>query len=252
MLLSGAVLTFFSFVGFEDMVNVSEEVKSPERTMPKGIILAVLIVTVLYILISITAVSVVDYRQLADEKNGAPLMQIMGVAAPWLPSWVYTVITLFAVANTALLNYIMGSRLLYGMANQGLVPKALGKVHRRFRTPYISILTLGVIVLMLTFSGDVSQLASATSLLLLTCFCLVNAALIVLKARPGEPKGKMEVPFFVPVLGAFVCIGLIFSRLTAPGADQRAPLIAIAMILLISALYLILRPKKVVVDEETV
>lgn len=252
MLLSGAVLTFYAFVGFEDMLNVAEEVKSPEKNLPWGIIFAVVIATVLYILVSITAVSVVHPQKLADAGRGAPLTQIMDVAAPWLPSWVYSVITLFAVANTALLNYIMGSRLLYGMANQGLVPKPLGKVHPRFRTPHISILTLGALVLLLSFSGNIGQLASATSLLLLACFCLINLSLIVLKRRPDEPKGKMEVPFFVPVLGAFVCIGLIFSRLTAPGADQRAPLIAIAIILIISALYLILRPKKVVVDEEAV
>ncbi|HWL52037.1 MAG TPA: APC family permease [Chthoniobacteraceae bacterium] len=250
MLLSGAVLTFYAFVGFEDMLNVAEEVKSPEKNMPWGIILAVVTATVLYILVSVTAVSVVTPEKLANAENGPPLTQIMNVAAPWLPGWVYSVITLFAVANTALLNYIMGSRLLYGMANQGLVPRPLSKVHPRFRTPYVSVLTLGIIVLVLTFAGDISQLASATSLLLLTCFCLINLALIVLKARPDEPKGRMEIPYFVPALGVLVCGGLIFARLTAPNADPRAPQIAIALIILIAALYFVLRPKNVGVEEE--
>ncbi len=243
LLMSGAVLTFYAFIGFEDMLNVSEEVKEPEKNLPKGIILAVGIATVLYILVSITAVSVVDSQRLADPKNGVPLAQITAEAAPWVPGWVYWAITLFAVGNTALLNYVMGSRLLYGMARQGLLPSVLGKVHARTRTPHISILVLGALVLVLAFSGNIAQLASATSLLLLGCFCLVNSALVVLKRRKGEAPGRFEVPLFVPVLGVLVCGGLIVARLTAAGADQRAPLIAAVLVVVISVFYFILKPK---------
>ena len=250
MLLSGAVLTFYSFVGFEDMINVSEEVKNPQRTMPWGIVLALGITTILYILVSVTAVSVVPTDHLADASRGAPLAQITHVAAPWLPGWVYTAITLFAVGNTALINYIMGSRLLYGMARQRLVPEALGRVHPTFRTPHVAILTLGGLVLLLAFSGNINQLASSTSLLLLSCFCIVNASLITLKFRPGEPKGAMEIPVVIPALGMLVCFGLIFARLTAATADYRAPLIAGAMLGLILALYLVLRPRNVMGAEE--
>ncbi len=244
MLLSGAVLTFYAFVGFEDMLNVAEEVKEPERNMPWGIIIAVLIATVLYILVSITAVSVVDYRELADTSKGAPLTQITGVAAPWVPGWVYTVITLFAVGNTALLNYIMGSRLLYGMARQGLVPAPLAKVHPRFRTPYWSVLALGAIVLVLASIGNIPELASATSLLLLGCFCLINISLLLLQRRQGEAKGRMEIPAFIPGLGALVCLGLIVARLSG-GSGWRAPLIAIGLVFLIAVLYKVMRPKAV-------
>jgi len=250
MLLSGAVLTFYSFVGFEDMINVSEEVKNPQRNMPWGIVLALGITTVLYILVSVTVVSVVPPEHLADARRGAPLAQITAVATPWLPGWVYTAITLFAVGNTALINYIMGSRLLYGMARQRLVPAPLGRVHPVFRTPHIAILTLGGIVLLLSFSGNISQLASATALLLLGCFCVVNASLITLKFRPGEPKGALEIPIIIPALGMFVCFGLIFARLTAETADPRAPLIAGVMVALILALYLVLRPRNVMGAEE--
>ena len=249
LVLNGAVLTFFSFIGFEDMLNVSEEVKDPVRTVPRALILALGVVTVLYIAMSITAVSVVDYRQLADPKNGAPLAQITRRAAPSLPSWVYTAITLFAVTNTALINYIMGSRLLYGMARHGLLPAALGRVHPKRRTPHVAVGVLLVVVVTLALSGGVAQLASATSLLLLSCFVVVNGALIVLKLRTDEPPGGFEVPAIVPALGALVCAALIAVRVTTRDArgqfQWQAPATAAAVLAAIVLLYLVRRPKNV-------
>lgn len=249
LILNGAVLTFYSFVGFEDMLNVAEEVKNPQRNMPWGMVIALFIVTLLYILISVTAVSVVDAQELSDAKNGAPLVQITRKAAPWLSPTVYTFITLFAVANTALINYVMGSRLVYGMARQGLVPRALGGVHPRRRTPHVAIVTLLVLVLILALAGNIRQLASATSLLLLGCFTLVNAALIVLKRRTGEPHGQFEVPLIVPALGSLVCVGLILARVLTPNAqgqyEYKAPIIAGALGLGIALLYQIIKPKNI-------
>ena len=253
LVLNVAVLTFFSYVGFEDMLNVSEEVKNPQWTMPRGMIIALVIVALLYVAISITAVSVVDYRRLGDARTyGAPLAQITSRAAPWLSPWVFTAITLFAVANTALINYIMGSRLVYGMARQGLVPAALGKVHHSRRTPHVAILALLVLVTILALSGGIAQLASATALLLLTCFTVVNCALIVLKRRPSEPKGGFEVPILIPVLGALVCAGLIAVRVTSRNAqgvyEWKAPVIAVSMLAGIAVLYLVMRPKPVALE----
>ena len=228
-------------------------------------VIALGIVTLLYIAIGLTAVSVVDYRELADTKTHGPaLSQITRKAAPWLGGWVFTAITLFAVANTALINYIMGSRLVYGMSRQGLVPAPLGKVHAKRRTPHVAIGVLFVIVLVLALSGGVKQLASSTSLLLLTVFCLVNASLIVLKLRPGEERGGFEVPVVIPALGALVCGGLALRRLYDgwvswgtrhdPGAsdDWKAPLIALALIAGISLLYLVMRPRDIPAEEPDV
>ena len=249
LVLNGAVLTFFSFIGFEDMLNVSEEVKDPVRTVPKALIGALAIATVLYVAMSITAVSVVDYRELADRKLGAPLAQITNKATPWLSPWVFTAITLFAVTNTALINYIMGSRLLYGMARHGLLPAPLGRVHRTRRTPHVAVGVLLVVVVTLALSGGVPQLASATSLLLLSCFVVVNVALIVLKRRPGEPPGGFEVPVVVPALGALVCAALIAARVTTRNArgqfEWKAPLTAAVVLAVIVLLYAIQRPKNV-------
>jgi amino acid transporter len=245
MVLSGAVLTFFSFIGFEDMLNVSEEVKEPRRTMPRGIVGALGIATLLYIGVAITAVSVIPHQHFG-RADLSPLARVTGKAAPWLPPRTFDFITLFAVSNTVLINYIMGSRLLYGMARQGLLPALLGRVHRTRHTPHVAIITLLCIVLILAVSGGedaVKQLASATALLLLCSFMVVNSALIALKLRPGEPPGGFEVPLVVPALGVLINATLIVTRLSAPGAGIRAPLIAGIIVAAISALYLLVRPK---------
>jgi amino acid transporter len=246
MLLSGAVLTFFSFMGFEDMLNVAEEVKEPRRTMPWGIVLALAVVTVLYLSVAVTAISVVDHRRLAADP--APLSAIANRAAPWLPPRTYDFLTLFAVTNTMLVNYIMGSRMLYGMARQGLLPAALGRVHARRQTPHIAILTLLVVVLVLALSGGtdgVRTLASATAILLLCAFMVVNTSLVVLKRRSGEPRGAFEVPIWVPVVGVLINAALIVARLTDPAADQRAPVIAGAIAVVVTILYFVIRPRSI-------
>ena len=234
LLLNGAVLTFYSFLGFEDMLNVAEEVKNPRFAMPLGILLAIGIATTIYMLISIVAVSVVPHAELAASKE--PLVEVMRRAAPWFPSPVFSGIALFAVANTALLNYIMGSRLAYGMARQGLLPAALGRVHPRRHTPYVAIFTLMVLVLALALLGDVSKLARATAVLLLCVFILVNASQMVLARRGGEPDGLFKLPWFIPAGGVIVCVAMLCH---ASAAEWK---IAGLILLGILILYFIMRP----------
>jgi APA family basic amino acid/polyamine antiporter len=235
LVLSGAVLTFYSFVGFEDMLNVTEEVKDPVRNFPIAILAALGITTVIYIAVSVTAVSVVPYAELAA--SGQPLVEVMKRAAGWFPSGAFSFIALFAITNTALLNYIMGSRLVYGLARQGLLPGALGAVHAGRRTPHRAIFVLLIIVLVLALSGDVSQLASATSVLLLGSFMVVNAALIVLKGR-DEPHGRFEIPIIIPILGMITC-GVILWH-----AKPAALVTALALLGGIALLYFVMRPAR--------
>lgn len=241
LILQGAVLTFYSFVGFEDMINVVEEVKDPRRVFPRAVVLSLIITTVIYIAVSITAVSVLPHAELATSEQ--PLVDVVRRAAPWFPPVVFSFISLFAITNTALLNYIMGSRMVYGMARQGLVPAPLGRVHPTRRTPHLAVLALTVVVTLLAFAGDISSLARATSVLLLAVFILINAALIVLKSRPSEPTGTLEVPAFVPLGGIIVCAALLYH------ASADAFRIAGVLILIIAVLYLTMRPKHVVDDQ---
>jgi amino acid transporter len=253
LVMHGAILTFFSFMGFEDILNVSEEVKDPRRNVPFGLIGAIVLATAIYLAVAVTAVSVVPWRELAA--SDAPLMQVARRAAPWFTGieGVYGVITVFAIGNTALLNYIMGSRLLYGMSRQGLLPAVLGKVHPVRRSPHVAIVVLLAIVSALILSGGVKQLAESTVLLLLAVFTVVNVALCVLKRRPGEPRGGFEPPLWVPVLGALVCASLIAVRVRAAivsddPAQHTAPQIAGAVLAASVVLYFVMRPTNPVAD----
>ncbi|MHB1080581.1 MAG: APC family permease [Prosthecobacter sp.] len=255
LVMQGAVLTFFSFIGFEDILNVSEEVKNPRKNVPFGLIGAMILATLIYMAVAITAVSVVPWRELAASKT--PLMDVAHRAAPWLGGIdkLYLGITIFAIGNTALLNYIMGSRLLYGMSRQGLLPAILGRVHPKRHTPHVAVFVLFGIVSVLILSGGVKQMAESTVLLLLAVFTVVNIALVVLKRRPGEPTGGFEPPMFVPVLGALTCASLIYTRIhsaiTSPDASMHiAPLIAGGIIVISVVLYAVLKPKNPVVQED--
>jgi basic amino acid/polyamine antiporter, APA family len=251
LVLQGAVLMFFSFIGFEDILNVSEEVANPRRDIPFGLIGAMILATLIYMGVAITAVSVLPWRELAASKT--PLMDVAHRAAPWFHGIdrVYLGITIFAIGNTALLNYLMGSRLLYGMSRQGLLPAILGEIHPRRQTPRAAVIALFGVVTLLILSGGVKPMAEATVLLLLIVFTLVNLSLVVIKRRTGEPAGGFDVPLAVPVLGALVCALLVVVRVHAAFADGKpgaagAPIIALGIFGLSFLLYLVMRPKRVV------
>jgi amino acid transporter len=239
ILMQGAVLTFFAFIGFEDTLNVAEECRDPQRTIPLGLVLAMSMAAVLYIAIAVTAVSVVPWAELAAAPG--PITEVVRRAAPLIPPIVFTGITLFAVANTALVNYVTASRLIYGMAHQGLLPLRFGDVHAERRTPHVAILALFLVAMPLALLGTIAELAAATVLLLLLVFAVVNAALFVLKRRPGEKRGYFEIPLAVPAIGALVCLVLVVVRVGT--GDWRAPAIAGALLLASAIIYAIVRPK---------
>ncbi|MGE0614648.1 MAG: APC family permease [Bacteriovoracia bacterium] len=235
LLLGGAVLTFYSFIGFEDILNVSEEVKDAPRTLPKALVMAVAFSSIIYMLISVIAVSVVPAPELAASSQ--PLVDVVKRASPGFPTPVYSFVSMLAVSNTALLNFVMGSRLLYGMAGQGLLPRFLGTLHPKRATPHRAIGVLLVILLILALSGDVAVLAKATSLLLLLCFSVVNLSLIVLQRR--DPlKGRFEVPAAVPALGLVVCLAIL-----SQGRGSEF-LVAGIILAVIAGLYFVLRPSE--------
>jgi amino acid transporter len=233
LVFQGAVLTFFAFIGFEDILNVAEECRDPQRTIPVALVSAMVVGASIYVAVAISAISVVPWQELTEAPG--PLTEVMRRAAPAIPVAVFAGITLFAVANTALVNYVTSSRMIYGMARQGLLPAALGKVQSRTQTPYLATLALLVLLLPLAFFGSIAQLASASVLMLLVVFAIVNGALVALQGRVGEAKGRFEVPRWVPALGTIICLVLISVRLTS--SDWQAPALAGTMLVGMLTLY---------------
>lgn len=204
--LSAAALAFYAYIGFEDMINVAEEVRDPQRVFPRAIVTAVLVCGLMYAAVCVVALRVLPLAELGQAE--APLVEIVRRAAPAVPPTLFTLIALIAVANTGLLNGIMASRLIYGMSRQGLLPAWLGAVHERTRTPHRAVLSIFLVALVLVFSGTLTRLAETTSLLLLVVFATVNASAIRLKWQQSPPPAGFRVPLVVPVLGILTCLGL--------------------------------------------
>lgn len=211
-------IAFFAMVGFEDSVNMVEETKDPERIFPRTMITGLGIAVIIYMLVAISVVAVLTPSQIEDvnAEGGRALLEVVSVGAPDFPiDKVFPFLAVFAVANTSLINMLMASRLLYGLANQDVLPRTLGKVSPNRRVPWVGVafstaLALGLIVYtsQRADSDIVLNLASVTSLLLLGVFAVVNVACLILRRKDPEP-GSFRSPGLTPALAAVLCLFLV-------------------------------------------
>lgn len=219
-------IAFFSMVGFEDSVNMVEETKDPERIFPRMMLTGLGIAVVIYMLVAVSVVAVIPTDKIGAPTNAEAgiLIDVVKLGAPDLPiDDFFPFMTVFAVANTALINMLMASRLIYGMARQHVLPPVLGKVLPGRRSPYVAIgfttlLAFGLItyVRLGSESTIVGSLSGTTALLLLAVFTIVNIACLVLRREPSRPHA-FRAPTAVPVLGAILCAYLLgpWARLEA-------------------------------------
>ena len=247
---AATALAFFAMVGFEDSVNMAEECQNPVRDFPKMMLTGLGVTGLIYVLVSITAVALVPVGELTAEDADSALIQVVAAGAPNMPfDEIFPFIGMFAVANSALINMLMASRLLYGMSNAGVLPRPLGKVHPVRRTPWVSIifttlLACGLIIYVVRANAseegatNIALLGGTTSLLLLCVFTIVNIALIVIRRRPSDHE-HFRAPTVMPYLGAVLCAFL--AGPWARDAEQReqytiaAYLLAIGVVLWILA-----------------
>ncbi|HET6859726.1 MAG TPA: APC family permease [Streptomyces sp.] len=200
--LSGAVLAYYSFVGFETSVNVAEETRNPRRSYPRALFGALITAGAVYALVGVAAAAAVPTKTLAE--SSGPLLEVVR-AAGGVPTELFSAIALVAVANGALLTGIMSSRLAYGMARDGLLPRFLTKVLPGRRTPWAAIAATTALSLLLALTGDVATLASTLVLLLLVVFFIVNTSALVLRRDTGA-REHFRAPLALPVLGAASCV----------------------------------------------
>jgi amino acid transporter len=201
--IAATTLAFFAMVGFEDSVNMAEECKEPTRDFPKVLLAGLIITGAIYVLVSISAITLVPPAQLGEGET--PLLKVVQAGAPGFPVWIFGFITMFAVANSALINMLMASRLVYGMSREHVLPPVLGKVHAGRRTPYIAIaFTTLLAFALITFVGEVPALGGTTALLLLCVFTVVNVAVLVLR-KDRVTHDHFRTPTILPVLGAISC-----------------------------------------------
>jgi amino acid transporter len=208
---AAAALAFYSFVGFETSANMVEETRAPRRAFPRALVGGLLVAGALYVLVGLTVTLVVPPDLLAGSTG--PLLEVVRIADVGVPTWLFSVVALVAVTNTALLTGIFTSRLTYGMAADGLLPGVLARVLPGRRTPWTAILATTAVAVALALTGDLAELADTVVLLLLLSFLSTNIAVVVLRRRPdeGEPD-HARVPIAVPVLGALSCVALMTQQ----------------------------------------
>src|SRR6478735_4989314 len=237
-------IAFFSMVGFEDSVNMVEETQDPLRIFPRAMLTGLGIAVLIYMLVAISVVAVIPAGQIAEPTNAEAgiLLDVVKIGAPDLPiDTIFPFLTVFAVANTALINMLMASRLIYGMAQQDVLPRSLGKVLPGRRSPWTAIvfttlLALGLIsvVTLDSESSVVGALSGTTALLLLAVFTIVNIACLILRRDP-TPERAFRAPTALPVIGAICCGYLLgpWARLEADMVQYKiaAGLLAIGVVL---------------------
>ncbi|MFD7155173.1 APC family permease [Kribbella sp. NPDC059898] len=215
---AATALAFFAMVGFEDSVNMAEETKDPVRIFPRMMLIGLSITGVIYVLVAISAVALVSPDEL--NKGATPLLKVVQAGAPGFPLEVFAWITMFAVANSALINMLMASRLLYGMSHERVLPGPLGRVLHKRRTPYIAILFTTLLAFFLIGYADLAALGGTTAFLLLCVFAVVNVAVLVLRRDKVEHK-HFHAPTALPIVGVVLCVYLASPFSGRDAADYK-------------------------------
>ena len=200
----GGFLAFYAFIGFEDMVNIAEEVKEPKKSLRKGMLVALIGATVLYVLTAIAALSVLSSSELAASK--APLASVFQAASgSSLP--IITVIGLFAVTNGVLAQIIMSSRVLYGLAREGWLPSPLARVSTKTHTPTLATFVAVIAITIGALALPLVVLAKITSFSLLLIFSIVQIA--ALKMISSE---ELSLSIYVPIIGLITNLAIIIIQ----------------------------------------
>jgi len=200
-IVGGAFLAFFTFIGFEDLVNEAEESKNPKRDLPIAIIFTLIMLTLVYLLVSLIAVLALPPAALAESK--APLSDILGQYNSSYP-YIISLICLVASLNGTIVQVVMGSRVLYGMSKQSLAPKFLATLNPTTRTPVYATVLMIVFICLLALWSDLKALASYTDYVLIFVFMIVNLSLWWIK-RKDTKRAPFTVPQWVPLVGFVLC-----------------------------------------------
>jgi amino acid transporter len=208
-ILGGAGLAFYALIGFEDSVNVAEEATDPQRDYPRALYGGLFIAGCIYLIVSALASMVVPVDRLAA--SDGPLLEVVQVGPLAVHTKIFAAIALVAVSNTALINMIMASRIVYGMARQGIIPSALGRVDSGRGTPLTAIAFTTLIAFVLIVTGDLSTLADMTVLLLLLVFAVVNVAVLMLRSDHVDHE-HFHIPTAVPLAGFVISLAVMTTK----------------------------------------
>ncbi|MBN2477685.1 amino acid permease [Candidatus Micrarchaeota archaeon] len=208
--LSGAALVFFAYLGFEEMSRMAEETKKPHETMPKAIVLAILITSLLYAVVAVSAISVLSPEVLGASES--PLADVAAKAFGAETGIILAVIALFATANTVLMMQCATSRILYGIGEGNPSIPLISKVHKEKKTPWFAIIIVTLAAMVFLLFGGIEKIAYLTDFTIFMAFVIVNLSLIWLRHKKPKMKRKFKVPSIaLPVLGAVSSFAMLFT-----------------------------------------
>lgn len=208
---AASALIFFAYLGFEDIANLSEETKDARKNIPRALILALVFSTLIYVLVSVAAVSIVPWQELSTSK--APMELVAERATGGQVHGVLAIVAMISTLSTILVSLIVLSRRIYGMANEGILPRHFGRVHKTRGTPHFAIIVSCIGALAFIFMGGVSQIASLANMGLFVIFFFVNAALIVLRFKAPNERRAFRVPLSIGRVPIFAVLGCVLSAL---------------------------------------
>jgi basic amino acid/polyamine antiporter, APA family len=208
--LRGAAVMFFAYVGFDAVSTAAQEARNPQRDMPIGILASLAICTVLYIAVAVVLLGIVPYQRL----NVADPLAV-GIDATGLKwfSPVIKVSALFGLFSTILVQLLGQTRIFYSMSRDGLLPDIFGRVHPRFRTPWLSTMITGVVVAVAAGLLPIAVLSQLVSIGSLLAFLLVCVGVLILRRRAPDVPRPFRVPGvpWVPVFGGLACLAQMLS-----------------------------------------
>ncbi|MEW5955713.1 MAG: APC family permease [Candidatus Micrarchaeota archaeon] len=210
-----AALIFFAFIGFEDVSRLAEETRDAPKTIPRALLAALAISTVLYALVAVAAVSVLGWQALGA--SNAPLADVASHALGPNGFLILAFIALFSTSNTVVMVQLAASRVLYGMGRGHAMPSFLGAVHPKTQVPWLATIVIGVFAALFALVEKISVVADLTNFAVFIVFIVVNLSVIKLRhSAPRMPrpfKMPLNIGWFpvLPALGVVSCLVLFAS-----------------------------------------
>ena len=223
-----SALIFFAFIGFEEIVKLSEEAKDPEKNIPRGLMLAISASIFLYILVAVSAVSVLGWEKLS--RSSAPFADIAYYALGPNASTIISFMALSATTNTVLLMLLASSRIIYGMAQSRSLPAVLAYIHPRTQTPWTATLLSAILALSFVFLGDIALVANVNNFNVFVTFIVINAVLIVLRYQKPQIPRPFAVPFSWGRLPLLPVFGIFFNAFLLAQLEWKVMSIGLALI----------------------
>ena len=206
----GAAIAFFAYIGFDSISTAAEEAKDPQRTMPRGIMLGLLVCTVIYVIVGAVATGIVPYQKLL---SADPLATAFNEAGLQRFSWFISLGAIISMSAVLLVFQYGQPRIFMSMARDGLLPRFAAKIHPKYRTPHITTIITGVFVAAWALIGDAGETYDLTNIGTLFAFVLVCLGVLVLRHTDPERRRPFRVPFVWPVClgGAAACVYVMFG-----------------------------------------